>query len=331
MTLYRPSRRTKCALSALMFLSTLVFPPGSRSIAARHLESVTRLAGLTSEQTVAHSSSAQLTNLVSSSPKHPTQLPRVPPVGRIKIKKNETHAAKALSNLDKFGPAVSAVFSMSDFRVDCFVRANWPIFFEYELGADSTAEVTVNTTTDGKPSSFLITLPSTNGVRRGVKEYLPGTFGQKPQAGSITFRAFKNGPEPKESADVFLYGFAVGEAVRSLPIVKIETGPPKIRTQLKEKISYSFQSIVDFNKVAAEFRLVVRGAGNSSHQQVIYSKVQDGVRRGQKVEDVWNGKNFKGNVSVGPHFFWVRAWRDLEKGADYAIAAEKFVTVVDKE
>lgn len=247
------------------------------------------------------------------------------------MKKDQSKAAKVLSSLAKSGPVFPAMFTMSDFRVEGLVKGDWPVFIEYELESDSTAVVTVNTTTNGELLSFTIPLPSTNGGRGKVKKYLPGTFGQKPQAGFITFQAFKNGPE-KRPADFFLSVFGFGpNAVRSRVIVGMRTGPPKIRVDLKEKISYSFQSLSDFNKVAAEFRLVKRDADGSSYQPVVHSKIQDGVRREQMVENDWNGKDSKGKVSVGLHLFVVRAWRGLKEGADYTYSADRPSTIVDKE
>ncbi|HEV7798988.1 MAG TPA: hypothetical protein VGO73_12560 [Pyrinomonadaceae bacterium] len=296
---------------ALLVLSPLVCQPRSKTITA-------------DEQSVPVS---QKSNLVVSHPKTPTKS-----IQTIIVKgkdKKQSKVGDILSKLDQLGPLISAAaYSMSDFSVQGFVKGKWPIVIVYELEADSTAEITISTN-EGK-DKYQVLLPPTDGDE--VKRYLPETFGQKPQLGLISFKALKNGPEPRKPARFFLYGLGVGDkAVGSLVIVQLRFQPPSIRPKLKEKASYSFRSLSDFNNVAAEVSLAV-AADNTSHLQLVYSKeFKDGVRRGQVVTDDWDGKNSKGQISVGTHQFHVRAWSGLKDGGAWTVVSERRLVKVQKE
>lgn len=250
---------------------------------------------------------------------------------RVDLKKKQTSVAEIPSKLSELGPVFPAAFSMSSFSVEGLVKGKWPIAVEYELEAGSTAEITV-TTNNGR-RAFPISLPPTNGERRELKAQLPEAFGQVPQLGVVSFRALKNGPEPRKPARFFLYGLGVGDkAVGSMVIVKLRVQPGSIRPKLKEKASYSFRSLSDFNKVAAEFSLATVESDGSTRAQLAYSEgFKNGVRGGQSVEGNWDGKNDKGKISPGPHQFHVRAWRDLRNGGDWAFAAERELVRVETE
>lgn len=223
----------------------------------------------------------------------------------------------------------TAAFSMSDFVVQGFVKGRWPVVIEYELEANSTAEVKIMSS-DAK-LKFPIRLEPTNGKSKEVKAYLPETFGQKPQLGLISFKAFKNGPEPRKPADFFLYGLGFGDkAVGSLVIVRLQFQPGTIRPKLKEKASYSFRSLSDFNTAAAEVRVLTRAPDGSSYPQLVYKKdFTSGMRVGETRTGEWDGKNSKGKVSIGTHQFHVRAWRGFEKGGDWAAVSEKLQVKVE--
>lgn len=318
---YQLSRRILLVLFALLVFSFLGFQPQPQPIAASDEPS---LPGHTGAPAPSHPSSRS--NLFPGYPKNTTQLPGI----RVKLNKQQSNAAKVLSNLAKLGPVFPAAFSTSDFRMEGFVKGNWPIVIVYHLEADSAAEAIISTN-DGK-LKFPILLPPTNGERTEVMKQLPEGFGQKPQVGSISFRALKNGPKPQSPADFFLYGLGVGDkAVGSLVIVNMQVRPSSIRPKLKEKTSYSFQALSDFNKVTAEFSVMVSAKGGSHMTRVYLKEFKNGVRRGEVVTDNWDGKNSKGKISVGHHVFQVRAWRDLEKGADYTYTASRNLAIVEKE
>jgi hypothetical protein len=246
--------------------------------------------------------------------------------------KKQVRIVDLLSKLEKVGPMFPATaYSMSDFSVEGVVQGDWPIVIDYELEADSTAEVTISINEGGK--KIAIPLTSTNGERKDVESRLPKAFGDKQQLGVISFKAFKNGPEPRVPADFFLYGLGFGyKAVGSMVLVQLKFKPDSIRPKLKEKASYSFKSLSDFNSVTTEFKLATRARDGSTHSQLAYSKeFKDGVRQGQTVAGDWDGKNSKGQISVGPHQFHVRAWRTLKSGADWAFAAERVLIKVEKE
>lgn len=311
---YQLSRRLP-VLFALLVFSLFAFRPQPETIAASEEQSV---------------SAAQGSNLVVSYAKTTTK-----GIQSISVKredKKQLKLADILSKLDKLGPLFPATaYSMSNFSVEGVVKGNWPIVVDYELEADSTAEVTISIN-DGK-LKIAIPLPPTNGERGEAQTRLPEVFGQGPQLGVVSFKAFKNGPEPRKPAQFFLYGLGVGDkAVGSMVIVQLRFQPGRIRPKLKEKASYSFKSLSDFSNVTADFKIATVAPDGSTHPQLAYSKeFKDGVRQDQTMNGDWDGKNSKGKISVGPHQFHIRAWRGLKSGADWAFAAEKKLVTVEPE
>jgi hypothetical protein len=326
---YQPSTRRLFVLSSLLVCSLMIFQPLPETIATSHEQSVVVVAARAHATTPAAKRSGfqrRPPSPLVNYPKNTTQ-----GVGVKVEKKKQVKVGDVLSKLGQLGPAFPAAYSLSNFTVEGPVKGKWPIVIVYELEADSTAEVTINTQ-DGK-LRFPIQLAPTNGERREVKAQVPETFGQKPQLGMVSFKAFKNGPEPKQAAHFFLYGLGVGDkAVGSLVIVQLQFRPRSIHPTQKEKVTYSFQSRSDFNRVAAEFFLVVKAADSSTHKQLAFSReFKNGARPGQTLEGDWDGKNSKGKISVGPHQFHVRAWRGLQDGGDWTYVAEAGLIKVEKE
>jgi hypothetical protein len=229
----------------------------------------------------------------------------------------------------KSGPAFAAVFSMSSFSVNGYVKGRWPIVIDYELEAESAAEVTISIK-DTK-QTFVIELPPTNDQRKEVIRQLPEEFGQEPQVGLLSFQAFKTGPGQRKPARFFLYGLGVGDrAVGSMVIDQLQFQPGSIHPKLKEKASYSFRSLSDFDTGSADFMLVTLSSDGVVRPQLVAREtLKNGVRRGESVSKDWDGKDSKGKISEGPHQFHVRMWRGLKGGGDWVFAATRQVVRVE--
>ena len=230
--------------------------------------------------------------------------------------------------LVKAGPVFAAAFSMSNFSVSGFVKDRWPIVIDYELEADSTAEVTIKVKDSKQP--FVIHLESTNDQRKVITSNLPEGFGKKPQVGEPSFAAFKTGPGQRQPTRFFLYGMGVGDkAVGSMVIDQLQFQPGSVRSKLKERARYSFRSTSDFDTVSADFMLVTLSSGVVHAQLAFREVLKNGVRRSESVARDWDGKNSKGKISQGPHQFRVRVWRGLKNGGDWAFASAKEVVRVE--
>jgi hypothetical protein len=224
-------------------------------------------------------------------------------------------------SIAKNGPAFPAVFSMSSFSVKGFVKGRWPIVIDYELEAESNALVTISV--KGTKQPLVIKLEPTNDQHKEVISQLPEEFGKKPQVGVLSFQAFKTGAGERRPARFFLYGLGVGDhAVGSMVIDQLHFQPGHIRPKLKEKASYSFRALSDFDTVSADFMLVTLSPDGVVRPQLAAREMlQNGVRRGESVAKDWNGKNDKGKISQGSHQFHVRVWRGLKSGGDWVFAA----------
>jgi hypothetical protein len=322
----KPLTRKLLVLFMLLVFSLFVFQSRLQPTAASDEQSLRD--ARTSEAKPTRSGAQPRSSLVVTYPKN-QKISRIPPV-KIKVEKKQNNAAKILSNLARAGPLFPAAFSMSDFSVQGIVKGRWPLVVVYELEADSTAEVTINTTNNGKLESFRIPLRPTKGEPLEEKRQLPEGFGQKPQLGEISFRAFKNGPEPNRPAHFFLYGLGVGDkAVGSVVVDQLKFQPPKIQPKLKEKASYSFHSLSDFDYGSADFMRVTYPDNVYHFETVARKKLNDGIGHDEWLMKDWDGKNDKGKISPGRYQFRVRVWRALQSGGDWVSAFSQQVVKVE--
>lgn len=224
--------------------------------------------------------------------------------------------------LAKSGPVFPEVFSMSSFFVEGLLVGGWSVVIEYELEGESTAEVVIGVR--GTKQSFIIKLAPTNGQPIQITNKLPEIFSQKPQAGVVSFKALKNGPDPRKPALFVLSGLGFGpNAVSSMVIDQPQFQPGSINATGKEKATYSFRSLNDFNLASAEFVRVTNVDGDLKLDFVYRETFKDGVRRGERVSREWDGKNKKNKISLGLHQVWIRVWRNLKSGGDWSIGSTK--------
>jgi hypothetical protein len=322
---YAVSRRLLIVFTLLIF-SLFVFQPRPQTTAASE-QSRRDAQGHPSEAAATHSGGEPRSSLIVSYPKH-QKIPSIPRV-RMKIEKKQTNVAKIISNLAKAGPLFpEAAFSMSDFKVQALVKGRWPIVVEYELEADSTAEVTISI--NNGEFKFPVRLRTTNGKTIQVTDHLPGTFGEKPQLGEVSFKAFRNGPEPRRPANFFLYGLGFGDkAVGSMVVDHLEFQPPSIHPKLNEKASCSFHSLSDFDSGSADFMRVTYPDNVYHFEPVARKKLNNGIAYDEWLAKDWDGKNDKGKISPGRHQFRVRVWRTLQSGGDWVSAFSKHVVKVE--
>lgn len=267
-------------------------------------------------------------------PVRPGQKPKptpVPSAGQPRIEAPIPGFGKkksAADNISQNGPEFPAAFSMSSFSVKGFVQGRWPIVIVYELEADSTALLTISTKDTKQPFNIEL-LPANNRTQEVISQ-IPEEFGQKPTVGVFSFQAFKTVSGQRKPVRFFLYGLGCGNhAVGSMVVDQLQFQPGSIHPKLKEKASYSFRSLSDFDTASADFMLVsLDSEGVVRSELAAREMLKNGVRSGEAIAREWDGKN-KGKVSLGPHQLRVRVWRGLKSGGDWVFAATEQIVKVE--
>ncbi|HEX8072814.1 MAG TPA: hypothetical protein VF546_22905 [Pyrinomonadaceae bacterium] len=225
-------------------------------------------------------------------------------------------------SIAKNGPQF-LVEAMRRFSVRGLFKRGWPVVFEYALEANSTAEVTIGR--EGEKQGRRFRLFPTDGQRREIKipltKELGELFDQKPQVGTLSINALKNGPEPRQPAEFVLYGLGVGDrAVGSLLIDQFQFDPSPIHPKLKEQATYRFRSLGDFDDASVEIIRPVFPKEGPSHELVAERPIKGGLRKGQAYADAWDGRDDKGKVAPGRYKFRVRVWIRLhgDEGGEWS-------------
>ena len=318
---YKLTGRRLLVLFATPLFSLFVFQPAPPAMAARADPCApSAVTGRLARLLLSRRSRGLNVSGVKNTPQIRVQFP-----GRKKSEKEkkaqsaESKAKIVAEFIAKTGPEFPAVFSMSSFSVKGFVKGRWPIVIDYELETESTAVITISA--GDKQQPFIIELPPTNDERKEVIRQLPEAFGQNPQVGVLSFQALKNGTGERRPARFFLYGLGVGpDAVGSMVVDQLQFQPGQIRPKLKEKATYSFRALSDFETGSADFMLIVLSSDGVVRSQLAASEpLKNGVRRGESVMRDWDGKN-RGRISQGPHRLRVRVWRGLKSGGDWVFA-----------
>jgi hypothetical protein len=223
-----------------------------------------------------------------------------------------------LKKLAKAGPLLPAgAFVMSKFKIEGYVKGDWPAVVEYTLEEGATAEVRFHV--EGAKKAFVVRLEPTGETPKQVILRLPSELGGKPRAGSVSFSATKNaGTEP---ARFFLSGLGLGDkAVGSMVIDRLVFQPGSIRPSQQQRAAYSFRTLSDFDTVNVNFlRVALNRQGVVSAEKVGGQKVGR-VRREETVKREWDGKDGKGKVAGGWYQFNVTAQRGLKQGGDWVVA-----------
>jgi len=239
--------------------------------------------------------------------------------------------------LDKDGPQLPRIFSMSSFSVMGFVKGAWPVVFDYQLERDSLLIVVISPEgqtpvvyrLNGKAGHWQsrLTVPASVGSNATVAQYL---------LQSVDDTVGQVGP-----AHLHVHGVAAGpKAVGSIGIDQVSFAPDMIHPKLHERAHYTFHSISDFKNVEVNF---VRIAMN--HGEIIAARVgkkgEGSIARNEQKGGDWDGKvdggkdldTFPPEVQQwlksagGQHLLQVRAWYGAKDG-DWATAlSENFVTV----
>jgi len=248
-------------------------------------------------------------------------------------------AAEARAHiLDKEGPQLPRVFSMSSFSVMGFVKGSWPVVFDYELERDSLLIVVV--APEGQePVIFRL-----NGKKGHWQNRLtiPAQVGTNPTVAQYVIRSLDDDVGQATPTHFHIHGIAAGpKAVGSIGIDQVTFGPAAIRTTNGEKAHYMFHSMYDFKNVEVNFvRLAL--SGNQIIAARVGKKSVGSISRNDQRNGDWDGKSDGGGKDAesyppeirqwlklprGQHLVQVRAWYGAKDG-DWATAfSEDYVTV----
>jgi hypothetical protein len=240
--------------------------------------------------------------------------------------------------LDKEGPQLPAVFSMSSFSVMGFVKGNWPVVFDYQLERDSLLIVVI------APEGHEPIIYRLNGKAGHWQNRLaiPARVGENSVVAQYTLTSLDDGAGQLGPAHLHVHGIAAGpKAVGSIGIDKVTFSPASIHPARGEHAQYMFHSISDFKNVEVNF---VRVAND--HGEIIAARVgrksAGSIAKNEARNGDWDGKGDGGGKEAqayppelqqwlksptGQHLVQVRAWYGAKDG-DWATAlSEEFVTV----
>ena len=224
------------------------------------------------------------------------------------------HLHEVVNKLKSNGPQLSKGFDMNNLHITGFVQDGWPIAIEYEL--PGTIEARCIITTSKKKGSFA--LPPTDGARRIVLARIPSGYSERPGVADYLIWLDAS-PLPVNSSGwpgLRIYGIVAGpHAVGSVGIDQVSLAPTDkaIRMSAGDIALYGFHSHSDFDSVIAEFWLVAPHQGRNL-LAIEESVPVPPVSEDERVQGLrWQPHNARS----GDHIVSIRAWRGIDRGADW--------------
>ena len=241
--------------------------------------------------------------------------------------------------LDKQGPQVPPLFSMSSFTVMGFSRGNWPVAIDYVLEQDSLLLVVIAPEgqkpivyrLDGKKGHWVskLQIPAGVGDQLRVSQYLVQTLDDS--VGQLS------------PSHVHIHGIAAGpKAVGSIGIDHVNFAPGNIQLAQHQKAQFSYHSISDFDDTEVSFvrlaksntgEIVAAAVGSKSMGSIAQDHIKNGEWDGSiKTSDIV--KNFPPDVQQwlmapqGQHVLQVRAWLRKNHGGDFVTALSETIVAV---
>lgn len=250
-------------------------------------------------------------------------------------------ASEARSDLlDKKGPQLGLLYSLSSLSVMGFSRGGWPVAIEYELEQDSLLLVIISPEgqrpliyrLEGKKGHWL------------TKLQIPPAIGNDLRVSQYLVQTLNDGVGQLTPSHVHIYGIAAGpKAVGSIGIDHVNFTPGNIRVVQHEKAQFSYHSISDFDDTQVSFVRVAKTNTGEIVAGVVADKdmgsiLQDHVKNGNwdgavKTEDI--RKNFPPQFQSwvlaphGQHLLQVRAWLHRDHGGDFVFAHSQTMVTVE--
>lgn len=242
--------------------------------------------------------------------------------------------------LDKQGPQLPPLFSLSSFGVMGFSKGNWPIVVDYLLEEDSLVLVVVSPEgqkpliyrLDGKKGHWQtrIQLPPSVGDQLRVSQYLVQTLDNN--VGQVS------------PSHVHIHGIAAGpKAVGSIGIDQVDFGPANIRLAQHQHAQYSFHSMFDFKNTEVTIVRLAKSSDGEIVAASVGSKSMGSITQNARKNGEWDGsittdkivKSYPPEIQKwleapnGQHALQVRAWYGVKDGGDWVTALSESIVSVE--
>jgi hypothetical protein len=242
--------------------------------------------------------------------------------------------------LDKQGPQLSPLFSMSALSVMGFSRGDWPVAIDYALEQDSLLLVIISPEgekplvyrLEGKKGHWVtkIQIPPAVGDQLRVSEYLVQTLDDS--VGQVS------------PSHVHIHGIAAGpKAVGSIGIDQVNFAPGNIQLAQHQKAQFSYHSISDFDDTEVSFVRLAKTNTGEIVAAAVNSKPMGSIAQNHVKNGDWDGsikteeivKSFSPELQQwllaphGQHVLQVRAWLRKNHGGDFVTALSESMVAVD--
>jgi len=242
--------------------------------------------------------------------------------------------------LDKQGPQLPLLFSMSSFAVMGFSRGNWPVAIDYVLEQDSLLLVVIAPEgekplihrLDGKKGHWVtkIQIPPSVGDQLRVSQYLVQTLDDS--VGRVS------------PSHVHIHGIAAGpKAVGSIGIDEVNFAPGSIRLAQHQKAQFSYHSISDFDDTEVSFVRLAKSNTGEIVAAAVGSKSMGSIAQNHFKNGDWDGSIKTGDIVKsfspelqqwllaphGQHVLQVRAWLRKNHGGDFVTALSETIVAVE--
>jgi hypothetical protein len=243
--------------------------------------------------------------------------------------------------LDKKGPQLPMLYSMSSFSFTGFTKGGWPVAVDYVVSQDSLVLFVV--TPEGQPSiTYRLAGKAGHWI---VKLAIPKTVGSELLVAHYSLQTLdgKDVPGPVAPASIYIHGVAAGpKAVGSIGIDHVVFQPGSIMKAQNQKAQYSYHSISDFDDTEVSFVRLGKSGEGEVRAAAVASKSMGNIAQDKVKNGDWDGsvdkkllKSYKNpelqqwlQSPNGHHALQIRAWLRKNHGGDFVAAiSDTLVTV----
>jgi hypothetical protein len=242
--------------------------------------------------------------------------------------------------LDKQGPQLTPLFSMSSLAVMGFSRGNWPVAIDYVLEQDSLLLVVISPEGE-KPLIYRLEGKKGHWV---TKIQIPPVVGDQLRVSQYLVQTLDDSVGQVSPSHVHIHGIAAGpKAVGSIGIDQVNFAPGSIRLAQHQKAQFSYHSISDFDDTEVSFvrvaksntgEIVAAGVGSKSMGSIAQNHVKNGdwdgsIKTGDFVKDFSPELQQWLLAPHGQHVLEVRAWLRKNHGGDFVTALSETIVAVE--
>ncbi len=223
--------------------------------------------------------------------------------------------------LDKLGPQLPPLYTMSTFSVMGFSKGNWPVVIDYLLEQDSLVLVVIAPEgqkpqifrLDGKKGHWQtrIQLPPEIGNELRVSQYLVQTLDNSvgsvsaahihihgiaagPQAvGAITTNQTTLAPPSAQTPHYeevqYIRNVAVAQPVNAIGIDQVTFAPASILLAQHQKAQYSFHSLFDFKNTEVTFIRLAKSSDGEIIAAAVGQKSMGSIMQNARKNGDWDG------------------------------------------